>query len=164
MPNLITSFDGKYEFLSNFFPAIVSIDGMRFPTVEHAFQAAKTDRPSEKLAIQQAKTPGQAKRMGRKVSLIEEWDDVKDSIMLYLLRQKFCSGSSLAEDLVETRNTTLVEGNVWHDTYWGVCTCPKCGGRGANVLGQLLMYVRTGNLAPTKGVITIDHRKRRWLS
>ena len=44
-----------------------------------------------------------------------------------------------------------VEGNHWHDTYWGVCNpeafgkppCTKgCGGTGENQLGKILMRVR----------------------
>lgn len=86
MPSIIASFDGEHEFLSNFYPAPVVLDRLTFPTVEHAFQAAKTDDRVEKLAIRQAKTPGQAKRLGRKVTLIDYWGDVKDSMMLFLLR------------------------------------------------------------------------------
>lgn len=163
MPSIIASFDGEHEFLSNFYPAPVVLDRLTFPTVEHAFQAAKTDDRVEKLAIRRAKTPGQAKRLGRKVTLIDYWGDVKDSMMLFLLRQKFCFEGPLALKLTQTKDATLVEGNTRHDNYWGVCTCPKCRGEGANVLGQMLMTVRAENRSPIKTPILIDHKKRRWL-
>lgn len=36
----------------------------------------------------------------------------------------------------------IVENNTWHDNFWGVCTCLRCNGRGANVLGIILSKVR----------------------
>jgi hypothetical protein len=36
------SFHNEYRFLSNFYPAEVSFEGLVFPTVEHAYVAAKT--------------------------------------------------------------------------------------------------------------------------
>ena len=38
----IGEFDGKFRFLSNFYPSPIFYDGILYPTVEHAFQAAKT--------------------------------------------------------------------------------------------------------------------------
>lgn len=127
----IIRFDGAYRFLSNFYA-----DPHGGPTVEHMFQAAKTFDNAEALAILEAETPGQAKRMGRKVQLRADWDRVKDSIMLDLLRRKF-SIEPLRSRLLNTRDAELIEGNTWGDTYWGVCN-----GRGKNMLGKLLMQVR----------------------
>ena len=46
--------------------------------------------------------------------------------------------------LLSTSNATLVEGNWWHDNFWGDCYCPKCKGiPGANTLGRLLMELRS---------------------
>jgi predicted NAD-dependent protein-ADP-ribosyltransferase YbiA (DUF1768 family) len=36
-----------------------------------------------------------------------------------------------------TGDRKLVEGNYWHDTFWGVCN-----GVGENYLGEILMHVR----------------------
>lgn len=55
---------------------------------------------------------------------------------------KFESHPDLAEMLLDTGNTKLIEGNSWNDTYWGVC-----GGRGKNHLGKILMGVRSQLLA-----------------
>lgn len=38
----IDSFNGKYRFLSNFYPVKVKLDGVTYDSVEHAYQAAKT--------------------------------------------------------------------------------------------------------------------------
>lgn len=33
----IRNFQGRYRFLSNFFPTLVEFDNMMYPTAEHAF-------------------------------------------------------------------------------------------------------------------------------
>jgi ribA/ribD-fused uncharacterized protein len=119
----------------------VIVDDMRFPTVEHGFQAAKTTSSTERRKIQQQPTPGKAKRMGKTVTLRADWDDMREGVMLDLLRQKF-SRSPLREELLNTGSEELVEENRWHDTYWGRCSCLKHSGVGLNRLGILLMQVR----------------------
>ena len=61
--------------------------------------------------------------------------------MLEALRTKF-SIKGLKEKLLATGDEELVEGNFWHDNFWGVCSCSKCGNKGQNKLGKLLMQVR----------------------
>jgi ribA/ribD-fused uncharacterized protein len=132
----IESFHGEYRFLSNFWPAIVEMDGIIYPTVEHAYQAAKTFDQSARLKIQALREPGNAKRAGRRVSLRPDWEAVKLDVMLSLLRSKFTE-KSLADKLLATGEYELLEGNEWGDTFWGVCR-----GIGHNHLGKLLMQVR----------------------
>ena len=138
---MITEFTGYYRFLSNFYPAPVQYQGMEYPSVEHAFQAAKTDNLQERAAIQKLETPGQAKKAGKSVSLRSDWESVKVSIMDALLQQKFRAGSSLARELEQTGEQELLEGNTWGDTFWGT----TLSGRGQNQLGKLLMEIRSNN-------------------
>lgn len=149
MQKLITNFSGEFEFLSNFFPVDVYHEGILYHSTEAAFQAAKTLDVSMKQRIANAETPGQAKRLGRQVVLRIDWEEYKDKVMLDLLRKKFARGTDLAKRLNATGEAILIEGTTWHDQYWGVCTCPKCGGKGRNILGQLLMIVRTENRIPS---------------
>ena len=137
----IDSFEGKYEFLSNFYESPFEWQGIHYPTSEHAFQAAKVINPATRLKIAAAPTPGQAKRMGRQVELRADWEEVKEDIILLALRLKF-SDRDMAKKLLATGDEYLVEGTWWHDRYWGICSCPVCGGRGKNRLGYLLMKVR----------------------
>ena len=81
-------------------------------------------------------TPGEAKRMGRQVTLRKDWEDVKISVMEKGLRMKFAI-PELRDKLLATGEEELVEGNWWGDTCWGVCK-----GVGANNLGKLLMKIR----------------------
>lgn len=135
----IERFEGEHAFLSNFWPSRVKLDGMLYyPTVEHAYQAAKTENAAERRDVRMAFTPAQAKKLGQRVTLREHWNDgLKLEIMLDLLRQKFSFGSDLAGKLLNTGDEELIEGNTWRDTYWGVCQ-----GVGENHLGKLLMKVR----------------------
>ena len=133
---MISVFDGKYMFLSNFYNASCEFEGKIYPTVEHAFQAAKTLIPEEREEIRKAETPGKAKRMGRSVTLRPDWEEVKTDVMRQCLRSKF-SFVPLAIDLVNTGDEELVEGNTWGDRIWGVCD-----GEGENRLGKLLMEIR----------------------
>ena len=130
-------FGGKYRWLSNFYPVEVTFDHVKFPTVEHAYQAAKTPHPGMYRRIQLAKTPAIAKKIGRQCSLPPHWETTKEVVMLFLLRQKF-EQPKFKSLLLATGNADLVEGNTWGDIYWGVCR-----GVGKNRLGLLLMQVRT---------------------
>lgn len=134
---MIDSFEGDFEFLSNFF---LEPDGT---TVEHEFQAAKTADLEWKLRILTAPTPGQAKRLGRKAPLRPEWEQAKVNEMRALVFKKFLDHPTLAAWLMETTGHDLVEGNHWHDQFWGVCVCGRCPAEeGLNKLGRILMEIR----------------------
>lgn len=142
MPDIIR-FSGDHLFLSNFYTWRVNHDNHTWPSAEHAYQAAKTLSPEEKRYILHARTPGEAKRRGRMATLRDDWEDVKDSVMMEILESKFSrSQGMLARHLLETGRGLLVEGNTWHDNYWGVCYCNNCPGHGKNRLGRTLMAVR----------------------
>ena len=133
---VIDSFTGEHRFLSNFYPSVIIINGKSYPTVEHAYQAAKTVELHQRVWIQNSKTPGEAKRRGRRICMRPDWEQVKTRAMLVMLRKKF-NISELKEELLKTDKATLIEGNTWGDTFWGVCN-----GVGENNLGKLLMKVR----------------------
>lgn len=138
---VISKFNGDFDFLSNFFSSPIRYEGMVYPTVEHAFQAAKTMDMAKRREIAGLPTPGAAKRAGRQVTLRPDWEEVKVDIMETLLREKF-SNPHLNFCLRITDGHFLEEGNNWHDNFWGVCHCERCGGNGRNQLGKLLMKIR----------------------
>lgn len=137
MEKVINCFDGEYAFLSNFYERPVEWEGIVYPSTEHAFQAAKVINPATRLRIAAAETPGRAKRMGRTVQLRGDWEEVKQEIMYEIVHAKFHQNPDLAQKLLDTGDTILIEGNWWNDTTWGVCN-----GVGKNWLGQILMAVR----------------------
>lgn len=139
---MIDCFDGKWAFLSNFYWNEIEHEGIVYPTNEHFFQAMKTLDNDERRQIANCLTPGQAKRMGRRVALRSDWESVKEDVMLLGLCLKFAD-EQLADWLLETGDEELVEGTTWHDNEWGNCSCSKCINiEGKNKLGKLLMRVR----------------------
>ncbi len=136
-PQAIERFAGPYRFLSNFFPRPLLWEGERYATAEHAYQAAKCSRPDERVMIRNAPSPGAAKRMGRRIAIREDWDAVKEKVMLSIVRAKF-EDAYLRRRLAATGTAELIEGNTWGDRFWGVCR-----GEGENRLGKILMKVRS---------------------
>ena len=102
----------------------------------------KTLDPEERRKIAEAKTPGVAKRLGRQVQLRKDWEEIKVDIMRLGLSLKFHAHMGLIEKLIDTGEADLIEGNTWHDNFWGICLCPKCQSKGQNHLGRLLMETR----------------------
>lgn len=135
-PAVIDSFRGDFGFLSNFHEASIWVDGERYASVEHAYQAAKATDLATKKMIREAKTPGIAKRLGYAVQLPADWDTQKVQVMRRLVTEKF-QNPLLRSMLLATEDATLVEGNTWSDYFWGVCR-----GKGQNWLGKILMEVR----------------------
>ena len=133
---MINSFSGKYAFLSNFYPSMLKCRGLFLPTVEHVFQSYKMTTHKDFLKVATCQTPGQAKRVARKLVMRGDWEQIKDRVMLECLRAKF-QYPQLKEFLLSTGNEHLEEGNTWGDRYWGTV-----GGDGENKLGKLLMQVR----------------------
>ena len=142
-PSAITSFRGEYAFLSNFAPCFAFAGG----TLETSYQAAKfTCSPDIMAQIVDAPTPGKAKRLAaRWPHLVRpDWQRVRTQVMWCLLCEKFdpVFEPKMTALLQTTNDALLIEGNQWHDTYWGVCFRNTCGGHGKNILGLLLMERR----------------------
>lgn len=136
----ISEFRGEFRFLSNFYPATIVMDGLRFTNSEAAFQSQKEP---EKANMYEGLDPKTTKAMGRKANLREDWDEVKNDVMRRIVKLKFEQNIDLAKKLIGTGDAVLIEGNNWHDNYWGICTCDKCEKiRGNNMLGKILMEIR----------------------
>lgn len=134
MNNAITEFRGEYAFLSNFYECPINYDGHQFRNAEAAFQAAKCPaRAAEFCNLD----PSAAKRMGRRVELRPDWEEVKDFEMECVVFAKFMDNPELARKLILTGDRELIEGNTWGDRIWGVCN-----GVGENRLGKILMRCR----------------------
>ena len=145
---MIREFQGRNRYLSNFgeCPHPVPYEALEFARSEMAFQAAKTLDFRERWAF--TKLPGthagcvEAKRMGRALVLRPDWDRVRVPVMWEIVVLKYAANPELRSRLVDTYPNRLIEGNVWHDTFWGVCNCPRHGGEGENQLGLITERVR----------------------
>ena len=129
---MIDRFSGDYYWLSNFF---IESDGT---CVEYEFQAAKTINQEDRDWVMGADSPSEAKKRGRSVLLRSDWEKVKVPVMKTLVERKFSDHPDLAQKLIQTGESELIEGNWWGDTFWGVY-----GGRGQNHLGRILMEIRS---------------------
>jgi ribA/ribD-fused uncharacterized protein len=127
----VVQFAGDYDWLSNFYVHPFRIEGVSewWNSAEHAFQAAKATTPELYRKIRDARTPGEAKRLGRIADVRPSvWNGQRREIMMRVLMAKF-SIPELRERLAATGTAALVEGNTWGDTYWGAV--PE-GGKGWN--------------------------------
>jgi len=122
-------------------PPVLDLDTLapvRYPTVEHAYQAAKTLDQKARERIRLLPTAGKAKAAGKRLKIRPDWEAIKVDVMRGLLRQKFRPDTFLARVLLETGERELIEVNTWGDRFWG--ECPR--GVGENQLGKLLMEIR----------------------
>ncbi len=124
--------------LSNFCPPGLEDGGVYWPTVEHFFQAQKFSDAAHRERIRRAATPKVARELGRsRVHPIrDDWDEVRESVMLHALRIKFAKGP-VRELLLSTGERPLVEASPV-DYFWGAGQ----DGSGLNRLGILLQQVR----------------------
>jgi ribA/ribD-fused uncharacterized protein len=134
---VIDSFRGANSFLSNMSTSPFKVGTKDYPSVEHFYQAMKTDIPEERAKILAAKTASEAKRIGRTVKLRKNWSKIQVEVMDTALRAKFQQNPELKKKLIDTGNAELIEGNTWNDKFWGVVD-----GEGSNWLGKLLMQIR----------------------
>jgi ribA/ribD-fused uncharacterized protein len=125
-----------FEFLSNFYNSSITFEGNLYPSVEHAYQAAKSLNQTTRNLIKKADSPNLAKRLGQSVVVREDWDDVKIIIMKELIRKKF-ENPFIRYRLKETNKRPLINENRWNDKFWGVVN-----GEGKNWLGRILEEVR----------------------
>jgi len=133
---VINTFTNDFGFLSNFYEAPIYVDGKKYASVEHAYQAHKTLDPDSHKLIREAKTPSIAKKLGLSVKMRSDWESIKIDLMRTFVRKKF-ENPFMRPLLLATDDAELIEGNTWNDTFWGVCK-----GRGTNWLGKILEEIR----------------------
>ena len=150
---MIDKFEGRWRFLSNFYPCVIEHQGIKYNSVESFYVAMKVNdqqlingkyyTPGDfKEMIALIKNPAEVKKIGSKVKLRTGWDEKKFGFMEWAVREKF-KDESLKQMLLTTENKEIVEGNYWHDNFYGQCSCDKCSGKGKNKLGNLLMQIRS---------------------
>ncbi|MCO5581329.1 hypothetical protein L7F22_035209 [Adiantum nelumboides] len=140
-----------YGCFSNFYAAEIVLDGKKWPTSEHYFQAMKF--PTDPAVVEQVRTaasPSKAAALGRdcRFPLRQDWNqqfvgddgrttNTKLEVMRMALRAKFDQHPPLRQTLLSTTGRKLVE-HTANDRYWG----DGGDGSGKNMLGKLLMELR----------------------
>jgi ribA/ribD-fused uncharacterized protein len=134
---MIPKFEGEYSCFSNFYPRSVLYNGKRYKTKEHAFQCQKATNQKDFDFIFNAVTPYQAKKRSRTIKIKGNWKESRRWIMHDIVLAFFTEWSDLRKILLDSGDQELIEGNEYHDKYWGVCD-----GVGENWLGKILMLTR----------------------
>ena len=128
-----------YGEFSNFAAYPITLDGERWPTTEHYFQAQKFEDAAYRRKVRAANTPMLAARLGRdrKQKLRRDWESVKVDVMRRAVTAKFTQHADLRELLLSTGDAKLIE-HTENDAYWG----DGGDGSGKNMLGRILVQVR----------------------
>lgn len=137
---VINQFKDAHKFLSNMFLCDVLLDGVVYPSAENAFQSLKTSDPAIKTQLSQM-GPYEAKRFGAALPGldVDAWNRDRVSHMRQVLRLKFTQNPDLAERLLATGGSELIEGNYHNDVFWGYSLQTH---KGENWLGHLLESLR----------------------
>jgi hypothetical protein len=128
----------NYGFLSNMYmlpEPFTDVFGVSWWTTETYYVSRKTSDLELRKVIS-VMEPHEAKRAGRKIYLVNNWEDIKVEVMRKALDYKF-SIPAMRDKLIATGDLYIEETNWWGDTFWGVCK-----GQGDNILGKLLMEIR----------------------
>ena len=141
----------EYEPFSNWGKFPVQYEGTTFPTLEHAYMHTKcmvNGNVTAAAAVLQCAEPYQAKEIGDKVKVTENWNFARrETVMKSLFALKFSPGSALGQELLNTGKKFMAESG--RDNYY------SCGlsftnknildrkaHTGKNNLGALLMERR----------------------
>ncbi|SKA43723.1 hypothetical protein SAMN04488128_106243 [Chitinophaga eiseniae] len=139
--------------LSQWWVAPFRENGITYPTAEHWMMAGKARLFNDEVVLQRilkAKTPAEAKKLGRQVRQFDPavWDEHKSNIVIAGNLLKFSQHPELKEFLINTKDRVLVEASPV-DTIWGIGMKSDhehvenpLRWRGQNLLGYALMAVR----------------------
>lgn len=138
-PTIISGFFREHRWLSNFHMCPVRVEGIIYPSSEHAYMAQKTLFQDIREHISNIPTAKEVKQFGREMKIsCENWDEYRIIAMLKVNYAKFTQNSELREALLATGDSLLEENNWWGDLFWGT----NMDGEGKNMLGKTLMAIR----------------------
>lgn len=132
-----------YGAFSNLYRREILVDGIAYPTSEHAYQAAKARRPEVRDWILAAPSPALLAMVAHGLyqwDIVPEWSRIKFDRMRTVLRAKFTQHEDLRDLLLSTGSARLVESATVDNPVnrlWG-----EVNGKGKNMLGVLLMELR----------------------
>jgi ribA/ribD-fused uncharacterized protein len=155
------AFYGKQNPLSNFYPAIFTLNGIQFSSAEQCYQYHKAMFfKDDKTAtdILKSNNPSAQKRLSRQIKDFCEatWEGMANDYMHNTLLAKFEQNKILLEALGSTGHKSLYEASP-HDLYWGIGLSLSNKNvlnpdfhKGLNNLGNIMMSVREQLIKPTE--------------
>ena len=136
----IDSFTGYFNFLHNNYLTPVYYEGITYPSVTHAYHAARSTDQQTRKAILNAETFQILGNIAIRITDPSDWQERKLKLMEQLLRDKFRRCKDLQDKLRLTLGRELLmtyEEEKKNNLYWGVVK-----GKGQNQLGRILMKIR----------------------
>jgi len=133
-----------YGVLSNLYKRSLVFESQSYPTAEHAYQAGKARKESVREWLMNAPTPALLAMAAHGLytwDITPNWSKTKFDRMRGVLRSKFTQHKDLYDLLLSTGESRLVEAATVDNAVnrlWG-----EVNGRGQNMLGVLLMELRT---------------------
>ena len=144
---------GEFRTFSNQAEYPIQINDVRYPTVEHYFQAMKAKEFGDDEIYQKIlKTPSGkgVKALGKKVKnfIKESWDDKRLEIMMRGVKAKFVQHPELQKQLLSTGDKQIGEADA-RNSFWGIGTSESTEKskdpekwKGQNRLGKIMMALR----------------------
>lgn len=131
------------EVFSNFSPHEIEVNGSVYPTVEHAYHAARYEDPEIVAYIREAQTPLEAweRSQEKKEYQREGFQNIKREVMKQLCMYKLLQHPDVKEALCETGEAQIVkhvETGPKPDGFWD----DGVDGMGQNECGKIWMELR----------------------
>jgi predicted NAD-dependent protein-ADP-ribosyltransferase YbiA (DUF1768 family) len=155
----------------------ISYGGVDFPSVEHAFQAAKFEDDGVRRLFAGLSSASDAKFLGSRrgssqwqsrlgvpaMGLRADWNEVKGGILNELVEQKFRNNPEMLNYLLSTGDAELIENATgWRDQEYGMVDPFASGGVadparlvGKNMTGMAVMRARE-RLAPEQPAAVVN--------
>ena len=139
--NMIGFYPREFYCLDNFSSFAVCFKGVKYSTVEHAYQALKFEETAPEISkeIAESYSADEAKRIAaRNINRQNpNWNKIKLEVMENLLRAKIEQNPYVKKKLLETKDYLICEDSP-KDDFWGIGADRK----GQNNLGKLWMKIR----------------------
>ncbi len=135
----IPYYETSYFALHNFSAHAITMNGVVYPTAEHAFHAHKFADDAIKKEILHSPSPAAAFRLAKKYKPQRrpDWDAIKVGVLEDIIRHKVQQNPDVKEVLLLSADEEIVEVNP-NDDFWG--NGPD--GNGENHTGKILMKIR----------------------
>ena len=146
----ITTFRGKHDVLSNFYPCTIRVFERTFASSEHAYQFMKAmshGKVNVAKDIIQARNACEAKRLGKRVITERVWETERLEVMRQIIRRKYECVPRYRHELMKAE-LIIVEA-VPGDNFWSCGLSKEEVGwwnpenwPGKNIMGNLHMELR----------------------
>lgn len=135
----IPYYETSYFALHNFSAHAITIDGITYPTAEHAFHALKFNDDEIRQKIINSASPVAAYKLSKELKprRRSDWDEIKVDVLTSIIRHKVQQNPDVKEVLIASGDERIIEVNPYDD-FWG--NGPD--GNGLNHTGNILMKIR----------------------